>query len=122
MRRFLANPTVRGLAIVAAIALAIVVLNLYVALATVSALLRIAFFLAIAFFVFLVWRERRSEIDTWSRRAKWVFYGGAVLLILDFAFYFAVGLDGYDQIGFLVVLLLAGFSMFRVWRDEHTFG
>ena len=56
MRRFLSNPTVRGLALVAGVALVIVLFSLEESLVTAGALLRIAFFLAIAFFLFLVWR------------------------------------------------------------------
>jgi hypothetical protein len=32
-----------------------------------------------------------------------------------------VGASGPDALAFLLVLGLAGFSMFRVWRDERTF-
>ena len=69
MRRFFSSPTVRGLALVAAFALVIVLLSLEAALLTASALLSVAFFLAIAFFLFLVWRERRSDIETWRTAA-----------------------------------------------------
>ena len=74
MKRFFAemNPLVRGLGIVALIAAVVVVLSLEEVLATVGGLLRIAFFLAIAFFIYLLWRERRTEIELWSSRAKWV--------------------------------------------------
>ena len=43
------NPTLRGFLIIAAIALVIILLNLYVALASLFLLAQIAFFLAIAF-------------------------------------------------------------------------
>ena len=125
MRRFFAdmNPTVRGLGIVALVALAIVVLNLYVALATVSGLLRIAFFLAIAFFVYLLWRERRSDIATWPGRARLAFYGGAAVIIGSFAAYFWPGRTtrGLDLLAFVVTLGIAGFAMFRTWRDQTTY-
>ena len=98
------NPTLRGFLIIAAIALVVVVLQLEATLLALSMLLRIAFFLAIAFFLFLMWRERRSEIDTWSSRAKAVFYGAAILAVAD------VG-----------AWILHGFSMWRVWRNEHTY-
>ena len=83
MKRFLANlnPTVRGLAIVALVAAVIVVLSLESVLSTVSGLLRIVFFLAIAFFLFLVWRDRRSDIETWPDRSRNVFYGAIVLAV-----------------------------------------
>ena len=64
MKRFWANmnPTVRGFLVIGAIALTVVVLNLYNVLASLAILVQIAFLLAITFFVFLVWRERREEI------------------------------------------------------------
>lgn len=125
MRRFLAdmNPTVRGLGIVALVALAIVSLNLYVALATVGALLRITFFLAIAFFVYLLWRERRTDIATWPARARVAFYGGAGVVVAALAAYFWPGRStrGLDLVSFLVTLGIAGFAMFRTWRDQSTY-
>ncbi len=116
------NPTLRGFLIIAAIALLIMVLNLYTALASLAVLLRIAFFLAIAFFVFLVWRERRTEIDTWSTRSRVVFYGSALLIVFDLALYFWRGWHGYDELGFIAVLALSAFAMVRIWRTEHSFG
>ena len=125
MRRFFAdmNPTVRGLGLVALVALAIVVLNLYVALATVTALLRIAFFLAIAFVLYLFWRERRSDIATWPKRAQVAFYGGAAVIVASFAAYFWPGRTtrGLDLLAFLLTLGIAGFAMFRTWRDQTTY-
>ena len=83
MGKFLADrPTLRGFLIIAAIALAIMLLNLYTAALAIGMLLRIAFFLAIAFFIYLLWRERRDEISTWSRREILVFYGSAVLIVV----------------------------------------
>ncbi len=77
MGKFLADrPTLRGFLIIALIALTVVLLNLYTAVLAIGMLLRIAFFLAVAFFIFLMWRERRDEISTWSRREVVVFYRG----------------------------------------------
>jgi hypothetical protein len=123
MRRFISdmNPFVRGLLLVALVALVIVVLQLYQTLFALQLLARIAFFLAVAFFLYLVWRERRSDIATWSTRSQAVFYGGAVLIVVDLGVYFLLGASGPDALAFLLVLLLAGFSMFRVWRDERRY-
>lgn len=123
MRRFVSdmNPFVRGLAIVALVALVIVALQLYQTLFALQLLARIAFFLAVAFFIYLVWRERRSEIATWSRRSQAVFYGGALLIVVDLGVYFLIGASGPDALALLLVLALAGFSMFRVWRDERHY-
>lgn len=123
MNKWLSDrPTLRGFLIIAAIALVIVVLNLYVVLFTVSALARIAFFLAIAFFVYLVWRERRDEISVWSTRERVVFYGSALLIVLAIASYVWRGWPGYEELGFIGVVVCAGYAMFRVWRSRHTYG
>ena len=127
MRRFWdrLNPTLRAFLVVALIALVVVVLQLYNTLIALSLLLRIAFFLAVAFFLFLVWRDRlRDEIETWSGRARAVFYGGAALIVVDVGGYFWPGrhVAGFDALAFLVVLGLAGFAMWRVWRDERSYG
>jgi hypothetical protein len=123
MRRFITdiNPFARGLLIVGAIALVVVVLQLYTTLTALFLIARIAFFLAIAFFVFLMWRERRSEIGMWSTRAQVAFYGAAILAVVDLGAYFTVGASGPDALAFLLVLIICGFAMFRVWRDEARY-
>jgi small-conductance mechanosensitive channel len=122
VRKFLdEHPTLRGFLIIGAIALTVVLLNLYTALASLFLLARIAFFLAIAFFVYLLWRERREEISTWPRRALVAFYGGALLIVVAFGYYILNGASGLDAVAFLVVLGIGGFSMFRVWRDQHRY-
>jgi len=116
------NPTLRGFLLIGVIALIVVVLKLQVTLVALSMILRIAFFLAIAFFVFLMWRERRSDIDTWSRRSKTVFYGAALLIVVDIGAWIVRGLgSGPNALAFVLVLGLGGFAMWRVWRDEHTY-
>ena len=116
------NPTVRGFLLIGLIALIVVVLKLQVTLVALSMILRIAFFLAIAFFLFLMWRERRSDIDTWSGRSKTVFYGAALLIVADVGAWIVGGLStGLDALAFVLVLGLSGFAMWRVWRDEHTY-
>jgi hypothetical protein len=119
------NPTLRAFLIVALIALVVVVLQLYQTLIALGMLLRIAFFLAIAFVVYLLWRDRvRGEVETWSQRAKVVFYGAAALIVVDLGAFFWPGRTtaGPDALAFVVVLALAGFSMWRVWRDERSYG
>lgn len=121
MRRFFSemNPTLRGLLIVAAVAAVVVLLSLEQTLTALFLIARIAFLLAIAFFVYLVWRERRSEISTWSRRARTVFYGAALVIVADLGVFFFRDIAGADALAFFLVLGLAIFSMVRVWRDEH---
>jgi hypothetical protein len=123
MRRFISdmNPFVRGLLLVALVAIVIVVLQLYQTLTALQLLARIAFFLAVAFFIYLVWRERRGDIATWSGRSQAVFYGAALLIVVDLGAYFLIGASGPDALAFLLVLALAGFSMFRIWRDERRY-
>jgi hypothetical protein len=119
------NPTLRGFLIIALIALVVVVLQLYQTLIALGMLLRIAFFLAIAFFLFLIWRDRvRGEVELWPRRTKLVFYGAAALIVVDLAAFFWPGRTtvGPDALAFVLVLALAGFSMWRVWHDERTYG
>jgi fucose 4-O-acetylase-like acetyltransferase len=117
------NPLVRGLVVVALVAVVIVVLQLQATLTALFLLARIAFFLAAAFFVYRLWRERRSDIAEWSRRARTVFYGAAALLVVDFGwFVIGGGHSGLDALAFFVVLAAGGFAMWRVWRDEHTYG
>src|SRR5919109_2217253 len=122
MGKWLADrPTLRGFLIIALITLAVVVLNLYTAVLAIGMLLRIAFFLAIAFFIFLLWRERRDEIATWSRREIIVFYGSALLIVAALGLYFWHGWPGYEELGFIGIVGCAGFAMFRVWRDRHSY-
>ena len=122
MRGFLSDhPTARGFLIIAAIAGVVVALSLQPTVAALFLLAQIAFFLAIAFFVFLVWRERRDEIGMWPRRASVAFYGAAIMAVVALGVYFLQGASGMDAVAFLVVLGLCGFSMFRVWRDQHTY-
>jgi hypothetical protein len=122
MKRLWENRTVRGFGIIVLVAVVILVLQLQATLVSLYLLASIAFFLAIAFFVYLVWRDRRSEIDLWPTRAKVVFYGAAVLAVVDLAYYFATrNVRGLDAVVFLAVLALCGFSMWRVWRDQHTY-
>jgi small-conductance mechanosensitive channel len=115
------NPTLRGFAIIALIAVAIVLLRLEVTLVALLIIARIAFFLAIAFFVYLMWRERREEIGQWSVRARVVFYGAAVLLVADLGANWYGGAHGVQILAFIGVLVGCGFAMFRVWRDQHRY-
>jgi uncharacterized membrane protein YhhN len=118
------NPTLRGFLIIAVIAAVIVALSLEQTVESLYLLARIAFFLAIAFVVYLFWRERRGDISSWSRRAQLTFYGAAALVVADLAVFFWPGREtaGLDAVAFLLVLAIAGFSMWRVWRDEHSYG
>ncbi len=121
MRRFLEHRTVRGLAIVAAIALVVVVLSLEPVLAVTGGLLRIAFFFAIAFFLFLVWREKRGDLEAWSERSRRVFYGAVALAAVDVGAVIGLQPTGGDVIAFFAVLAFSVYAAIRIWRDEHLY-
>jgi hypothetical protein len=115
------NPTLRGFLIIALIALVVVVLSLEEVLATVGGLLRIAFFLAVAFFLFLIWRERRSDIEGWSERGRKVFYAAFALAALDVGMYIGLGPSGPNALVFFLVLIGCAYAAVRTWRDEHRY-
>jgi hypothetical protein len=115
------NPFVRGLLIVGLVALVVVILQLQATLTALFLIAQIAFFLAIAFFIYLVWRERRSDIGGWSTRAKAAFYGAAVLIVVDLGAFFLNRPSGREALIFFLVLIICAFAMFRVWRDQHSY-
>jgi small-conductance mechanosensitive channel len=115
------NATLRGFLIIGLVALVVVVLSLQPVLATVGGLLRIAFFLAIAFFLFLVWREKRGDIEAWSDRSRRVFYGAFALAALDVGVLIGLGASGPDALVFFLVLGACAYAAYRTWRDEHTY-
>jgi ABC-type nickel/cobalt efflux system permease component RcnA len=115
------NRTLRGFAILVLISIGIVVLRLQATLAALYVIARIAFLLAIAFFLFLLWREHRSDIEVWPRRARAVFYGAAALIVLDIAAISFIDESGLDAVAFVLVLAAAAFAMWRTWRDQRTY-
>jgi cytochrome c oxidase assembly factor CtaG len=116
------NPTLRGFILIGLVALTIVVLNLYTALASLQAIVRIAFFLAIAFFLYLLWRERREEISAWPGRARFAFFGAVALIVADIGTYILVGASGLAAVAFVAVIAIGAFAAVRVWRDQRTYG
>ena len=118
------NPTLRGFAIIVLIAAVITALNFENALNSLLVIARIAFFLAIAFFLFLLWRDRREEISMWSVRSRVVFYGAVALAVANVGVSVATAYPdgGLETLVFVVVLVACGYSLWRVWRQEHTYG
>ncbi len=119
------NPTLRGFAIILLIAAAVTVLQLQTTLFSLLLLVRIAFFLAIAFFLFLLWRDRRGEIAMWGRRSRAVFYGAVALALTNIGAAVALAsypVGGLEVLVFIGVLAACGYALWRVWRDEHTYG
>jgi hypothetical protein len=118
------NPTLRAFAILLLIAIGIWALQLQTAVISLLLIARIAFFLAIAFFLFLLWRERRGEISMWPASSQAVFYGAVGLAVANIG---AAILAPYPQgslevLVFIFVLVACGYSLWRVWRREHTYG
>ena len=114
-------PLVRGIGIVALIALVVVVLSLEPVLAAVGGLVSIAFFLAIAFFLFLLWRERRGDLEAWSDRNRWLFYAAIVLAVVDIGTLIGLGASGRDALVFFLVLGACAWVVVRTWRLEHRY-
>jgi len=121
MRRLWENGFLRGMAFIALLSLGIVLLSLEESLVTAGALLRVAFFLAIAFFLFLLWRERRSDIETWNDLSRRTFYGAIVLAVLTIGALIGLGPTGADAVAFFVVLGCCAWAIVRVWRREHRY-
>jgi amino acid transporter len=116
------NPTLRGFAIIVLIAVVITLLNFQNAVNSLLLIARIAFFLAIAFFLFLLWRERRSDIESWSDRSRNVFYGAAILAVVDVGAFIGLSPSGPDALAFFLVLGACVYAAVHTWREEHRYG
>ena len=118
------NPSLRAFGILVLIAAVITALQLGTGLVVILAFLQILFLLAIAYVLFMLWRRRREEIAMWSRRSRLVFYGGAALAMADIGLALSPWFPntGLETIVFLAALAGGLFAMWRVWRDEHTYG
>jgi hypothetical protein len=116
------SPFVRNLAVLAAIAVLIVVLNQETALVTASTLLRFAFVVVIGVVAYFFWRDfGRREIGTWPSHAAGVFYGAVGLLVVDIGWYMLVGLGGRDLLAFLVVAAICVYVGVRTWRGQRSY-
>ena len=112
----------RGVGIVAVIALVVVVLQLEAVVDTVGGLLQIAFFLAVAFFLFLLWRERRSDLEAWSDWNRKLFYAAVVLAVVAIGLAIGYGLPASrDAFALVVVVGACAYVIVRVWRIEHRY-
>jgi len=115
-------PLARGLGIVAVIALVVVVLSLEPVVATVGGILQIAFFLAIALFLFLVWRERRSDLEAWTDWSRKLFYAAVVLAVVAIGLMIGYGLPASrDAFALVVVIGACVYVIVRIWRMEHRY-
>ena len=112
----------RALGIVAVIAIVVVVLSLEPVVATGGGILQIAFFLAIALFLFLVWRERRGDLEAWSEWNRKLFYAAVVLAVLAIGLWIGYGLPASrDALAFVLVVAACAYVIVRVWRIEHRY-
>lgn len=118
------NPTLRAFGILVLIAAVITALQLGAALAVVLQFLSVLFIVAIAYVLFTLWRRRREEISMWSLRSKLVFYGGAALALVTLGLAFSPWFPttGLETVAAIVAIVGGIFAMWRVWRDEHTYG
>jgi hypothetical protein len=115
-------PLARGLGIVAVIAVVVVVLSLEPVVATVGGILRIAFFLAVALFLFMVWRERRGDLEAWSDWNRKLFYGAVALGVVAIGLMIGYGLpESRDAFALVVVIGLCVYVIVRIWRIEHRY-
>lgn len=118
------HPTLRGFAIIFVIAGVVTALQLENTLAALLLVVNIAFLLAIAYFLYRLWRERRGEIATWGRRSQAVLYGAALLAVVNIvaAFVTSYPASGAEAVAFFAVFGACFFAIWRVWKDEHTYG
>jgi hypothetical protein len=115
-------PLARGLGIVALVAVVVVVLSLEPVLAAIGGILQIAFYLAIAFFLFLVWRERRGDLEAWSEWNRRLFYTAIALAVVDIGLAIGFGFpSGVGAFAFVVVLAACAYVCVRAWRIEHRY-
>ena len=113
-------PFARGMLIIAAIALVVVVLNLETALSTAALLVRVAFVLAIALVAYMLWRDfGRREISVWDSRRQWVFYGAIALFAVDLGWWFLGSLSGSDALAFFVVAGVCVYAAVSTWRAQR---
>jgi amino acid transporter len=115
------SPFLRNLAILAAVALAIVLLNQETALVTAATLLRFAFFIVIGIVAYFYWRDfGRREIETWPTRSARLLYAAVALLVVDIGWWVVVGITGRDVLAALVVGAVCVYVGVTTWREQRS--
>jgi hypothetical protein len=116
------SPFARGMAIIAIVALAIVVLNLQASVTTAGTLIRFVFYLAIGIVAYMLWRDfGRREIAIWPRRSQWVFYSAAGLLLVDIGWWFATRGGGPDLLAAVLVAAACAYTGVKIWLEQHRY-
>lgn len=116
------SPFVRGMLVIAVIALAIVLLNQENSLNTANVLINFVFYIAIAIVVYMLWRDfGRREIAIWPRRAQWVFYSAAGLLLVDIGWWFATRGGGADLLAAILVAAASAYTGVKIWLEQHRY-
>ena len=115
-------PLARGLGVLAIVAVVVVVLSLEPVIATVGGILSIAFFLAVAFFLFLLWRERRGDLEAWTDWNRKLFYASVLLAVVAIGLAIGYGLPGSrDAFALVATLGACVYVVVRIWRAEHRY-
>jgi hypothetical protein len=115
------SPFLRNLAILAAVALAIVLLNQETALVTAATLLRFAFFIVIGIVAYFYWRDfGRREIETWPTRSARLLYAAVALFVVDIGWWVVVGITGRDVLAALVVGAVCVYVGVTTWREQRS--
>jgi hypothetical protein len=120
------NGTLRGFIIIVAIAAGITAAGQAgaIGLSLVLTLLRIAFIVVIAIVLYRLWRTHRGEIGLWPLRSRVVFYGAALVALVNVigSWILRYPVGGTEAVVFFGVLIGCGVAMYRVWTDQHTYG
>jgi TRAP-type C4-dicarboxylate transport system permease large subunit len=119
MMRFVSNPTVRGLALVAVVSAVIVALSLESSLAVIGGILWLVFLIAIVVFVVRLARRRSDAAYHWSERGRFVLVAAIALALADVVAAVLLSPTRTDAIAFFVVLAICVFVGLRTWRDEQ---
>ena len=65
------------------------------------------------------WRAETNEIS--MTRAKFAFYGGALLIVVAIGAFILDRPAGLPALAFVLIVGLSAFAMYRTWRDQHTY-
>lgn len=122
------HPTLSAFAIILVIAGIVMAFRLSSGLAVIWAAVSILFVIVMGWWLYSRWREHRDEISYWPAPARWAFYGAFLVLIVNIGVYYGSALashglkiNGLTGVAWLLVFPLCGYTIWRVWRDQHTY-